>query len=267
MSKGKLRIKYSIAFIVLLLIEIAIGKWATGMIRGFVGDVLVIPTIYFMLRAIIFVRDGIFSVYVLPLLCYSLGWHAELVQAFDITGRLGIDKSSLLGIIIGGHYDLWDCLAYLIGLYLIGIYLAFEKRDDRRWFYPIGVFIHWTWGITQTIGGLILYLWFFRCPHSYYRGVVLTKWPIKGGISLGMFIFANHDRAEVTIHEYGHTFQALLLGPLYLIIIGIPSLSWACIPIFDKLRNERGIQYTWLYCEKWASYWGEKITKERAYWE
>ena len=266
MSKGKLRIKYGISFIVLLLIEIAIGKWSKGLVRGFVGDVLVIPMIYFMIRAIIFVYDRIFSVYVLPLLCYFLGWQAELLQAYDITGHLGIDKNSLIGIIIGGHFDLLDILAYMLGLYLIGIYLALESRDDRRWFYPIGVFIHWTWGFAQTLGGLMLYLWFYNSPHRYYRGVVLTEWPLQGGISLGMFIFAPHDRPEVIVHEYGHTFQALLLGPMYLLFIGIPSISWACFPVFDRLRNKRDIPYTWLYCEKWASYWGEKITKERAYW-
>lgn len=266
MSKGKLRTKYSISFIVLLLIEIAIGKWATGILRGFVGDVLIIPMIYFMLRAIIFVQDSIFSVYVLPLLCYFLGWNAEILQAYNITGYLGIDHNSLLGIIIGGHFDLWDCLAYMLGLYLIGIYLAMEVREDRFWFYPIAVFIHWTWGFAQTMGGLILYLLFFKSTHRYYRGVVLTEWPLRGGISLGMFIFAPSQRADIAVHEYGHTFQALLLGPLYLAIIGIPSISWACIPIFDKLREKRNVPYTWLYCEKWASYWGEKVTKERAYW-
>ena len=86
----KIRIKFIIAFIILLLAEIAIGKWGRGFVRGFVGDVLVIPTIYMLLRATFFGKDSIFSVYVLPFLCYYLGWWAEILQAIGILDILGI---------------------------------------------------------------------------------------------------------------------------------------------------------------------------------
>ena len=86
-----MRIRHIITFSVLLILEITIGKWATGFIRGYVGDILVIPTIYFLLRAVIFAKDSIFAVYVLPFICYFLGWVAEVLQAIDITGILGIE--------------------------------------------------------------------------------------------------------------------------------------------------------------------------------
>ncbi len=63
---GKLRIRYAISFLVLLIAEVIIGVWAKGAVRGYVGDILIIPTIYFLLRALFFTKDGIFSVYVLP---------------------------------------------------------------------------------------------------------------------------------------------------------------------------------------------------------
>jgi len=48
-----------------------------------------------------------------------------------------------------------------------------------------------------------------------------------GAVSLGQFIFLFSDfreREEFVIrHEYGHTKQSHLLGPLYLLIIGVPS--------------------------------------------
>ena len=276
------RIGYSIVFAILLIAEILIGRFATGFVRSYIGDVLVIPTIYFLLR-IIFSKDNIFSVYVLPLLCYCLGRVAEFLQLIDITGILGIDKGSLLGILIGGSFDLRDILAYLVGLYLIGIYLALESRrstDGRKWWYPIAVFLHCTWGYTQTVGGLILYLWYIRCPHSYYGEVIRTKWPLKMGLSLGLFIFTPEDpreddtseaaaaerklNEEMAVHEYGHTFQALLFGPLYLIVVGIPSLAWGLIPAFKKMRSDKGISYTSLFCEKWASDWGEAVTGKKA---
>ena len=260
------RIEYVIVFAVLLIAEILIGLFAKGFIRGFAGDVLVIPTIYFLLR-IIFSKDSIFSVYVLPLLCYSLGKNAELLQLMDIRGMLGISGDSLAGILIGGTCDVKDLLAYLIGLYLIGIFLAFEgKSRGRKWWYPISVFIHWTWGFYQTFAGFIVYLWYIRCPHTYYGEVVRTEWPLEMGLSLGFFIFTpcGSLSEDMAVHEYGHTFQSVLLGPLYVIVIGIPSLAWGLTPYFRKLRDRKGIRYTDLFCERWASDWGEKVTGKKA---
>jgi hypothetical protein len=280
----KNRIQYAITFIVFFLTEVAIAKWGTGFVRSYVGDILVIPTIYFFLRAVIFAKDGIFSVYVLPFLTYTLGWIAEVLQAFHFVDKMGISKDSPIGIALGGVFDLRDGLCYLLGLFLIGLYLAVEShwREDRRWYYPLAVFIHWTWGHAQTMLGFCIYLWYFKSRHSYYRGVVRTVWPSAAGLSLGMFIFtprepspednslgAQTDREyceRVAVHEYGHTIQALLLGPLYLLVIGIPSVCWAGLPKCQKIRREKHIPYTRFYCEKWASHWGEKVTKDKADW-
>lgn len=276
-----MRTRHLITFLILLIAEIIIGKWTGGFIRGYVGDVLIIPTVYFLLRTICFARDGIFSVYVLPFICYFLGWIAEVLQAIDITGILGIRKDSLLGIMIGGKYDLRDGLAYLIGLYLTGILLMVFSKDKKERWYPVKVFIHWTWGHMQTIAGFFIYLIYRHCPHRYYNGVLRTAWNKNSGLSMGFFIFTPYEETEasektegrreycekVAVHEYGHTLQAILLGPLYPFVIGIPSLGWGNIPAFQKMRQERNIPYTWLFCEKWASYWGEKATKENAIWD
>lgn len=273
---------------VFLLIEVLIAKYTTGFVRGYIGDVLVIPTVYYLARMTFFPKDGIFSVYVLPFICYSLGWIAEILQAIHITDILGIEKGSALAIAFGGVCDLRDGVSYLFGLYLIGVLLMLENRFENRlekrevsW-YPLAVFLHWTWGYFQTMVGFFVYLWYIRCPHYYYRGVVRTAWPMNTGLSLGMFIFtawepskddvgekAKEQRTyceELAVHEYGHVIQALLLGPLYLLIIALPSVCWMRIPGFQNLRMKKQIPYTWLYCEKWASKWGEKVTKQKALW-
>lgn len=277
------RIKYIIIFIVLILIECAIGMWTDGFVRGYVGDVLIIPTLYILARAAYYNKDTIFSVYVLPFCCYYLGWAAEILQLIDIYDILGISGDSIIAVILGGSFDIFDGLAYLFGLYLIGGLLAVEsfiEKKDREWWYPIGVFLHWTWGNMQTMAGLVLYLIYYKCPHRYYKGVLQTVWPKDSGLSMGFFIFTpSEDGGEdthfsermeycnkVTVHEYGHTIQALLLGPLYPFVIGIPSLSWGSIPVFEIIRRKKNIPYTWLFCEKWASSWGEKVTKEKAIW-
>lgn len=89
-------------------------------------------------------------------------------------------------------------------------------------------------------------------------------------MGLGMFIFYGHEdnpeAKEVLVHEWGHTIQSIILGPLFMLVIAIPSLLWAFIPGLVKMRKEKGIKYTDFYCEKWANIEGEKLLKQPATW-
>lgn len=135
--------------------------------------------------------------------------------------------------------------------------------------------LQWTWGILQNIlGGLLCLFLFLKDPkakHGYYHGAIVTPWKQgKGSMGLGMFIFFGHqgspETEEVMVHEWGHTVQSVILGPLFVFVIGLPSLIWAYTPCFVKLRKNKGIPYTDLYCEKWASGMGEKLTGHPAVW-
>lgn len=136
-------------------------------------------------------------------------------------------------------------------------------------------FLYWliqlTWGFLQTLLGFFVYLKNITCRHSLYKGCVVTEWNKTSGLSLGPFVFVPkheylHDcelcrkSKRVLVHEYGHTLQSLLLGPLYLFVIGIPSLSWASLPKLRKMRKERHISYYSFYTEKWADSLAEKFT-------
>ena len=82
---------------------------------------------------------------------------------------------------------------------------------------------------------------------------------MQGGISLGNFIFLSLESAkkETTIlHEYGHVKQSHMLGWLYLIIIGIPSLLNAMFG-FTKCYYDF---YTESWCNKLA---GLKVAKNQ----
>lgn len=129
--------------------------------------------------------------------------------------------------------------------------------------------LNFTWGILQNIFGLIMLIKHRKCKREFYHGSVCTlhegDW---GGISLGIFIFVNGNRdeqwlKEVKVHEYGHSIQSMILGPLYLLIIGIPSFIWCNSKKFKKMR-ENGVSYFDFYPEKWANYLGSKVTKEQA---
>ncbi|MDR2267270.1 MAG: hypothetical protein LBE09_06805 [Christensenellaceae bacterium] len=127
--------------------------------------------------------------------------------------------------------------------------------------------IQFTWGIVQNVFGLILYLKYAKNKHSLYHGAFVTyhteKW---GGISLGCFIVmtgnaGDIETSDIRIHEFGHTIQSLILGPFYLLVIGIPSFIWCNAKRYIRLR-ESGISYYSFYPERWANYLGQKVTGE-----
>ena len=137
-----------------------------------------------------------------------------------------------------------------------------------------------TWGCLQTILGLILFLINIKNEHFSYHGSIVTKWKAKSSVSLGMFIFitdepyfADKFKGELTnddlfnrllVHEYGHTVQSLIFGPLYLIIMGIPSTLWGFIPSLARKRRDRQLSYFSFFTEKSANRLGERITKEKS---
>lgn len=57
-------------------------------------------------------------------------------------------------------------------------------------------------------------------------------------VMFGLFIFINkNDHTEkLRKHEYGHTIQSLILGPLWIFVIGLPSLIWCSC--FEKYRRK-----------------------------
>ena len=142
------------------------------------------------------------------------------------------------------------------------------------------IFVQCTWGILQTLVGFVVFVWNIKKPHAFYHGAVLTEWPSRSSISLGMFVFVYNGRASrlkvqsnargvfadkgLIVHEYGHTIQSLFLGPLYLAVIGIPSLLWARLPYYIKKRKE-GAPYSAFWTERGADRLGERTTRERSF--
>lgn len=107
------------------------------------------------------------------------------------------------------------------------------------------------WEFPQIIVGLGVYAWMkarrmvVHIETENYRVFIETR---TTGVSLGWFIFwtpAGNRFAELTndcrMHEYGHARQSVMLGPLYLFVVGIPSL----------LR----VIYSKLYFRKYHRHW------------
>lgn len=132
-----------------------------------------------------------------------------------------------------------------------------------------------SWGLLQTAAGALIFLRYRRCPHFPYHGAVVTVYPLYSSLSLGPFIFLTdkppRDRRgqvpfeeiprRMLVHEYGHTVQSLILGPLYLPVVGLPSTLWAHLPSCQKKWRGK-VSYFSFFTEKNANFLGEKITKE-----
>lgn len=115
------------------------------------------------------------------------------------------------------------------------------------------------WGLPQNIIGLILYIIFRikgrkRGIHGKQGDSYFCSVPGNGSaVSLGMFIIVfgiYQDYSTILKHEYGHSIQSKILGPLYLLVIGIPSITWA--GLFRGYRATTGASYYWFYTERWA---------------
>lgn len=116
----------------------------------------------------------------------------------------------------------------------------------------------WIWCFPQMLIGLILkvickgklkFYYFNGKEYRVYRSNLKS-----GSISLGKYILlceGHYNDIETIKHEYGHTRQSLMLGWLYLIIIGIPSFLWA-----NVFWNGKSDYYSF-YTEKWANKLGD----------
>ena len=121
----------------------------------------------------------------------------------------------------------------------------------------------WIWGLPQTLIGAVIYVLCRKCPHERYHGAVVTHWNQRGSLGVGMFLFLGEDDPQVVVHEYGHAVQSLILGPLFLPVMGIPSFLWCNLPPCRRLRKEKGVSYYAFYPEKSANFLGRLVTKDR----
>lgn len=170
----------------------------------------------------------------------------------DPTGQVGIiqawydgyNGASTAGKVGYGFLFIFAYLAHVIVNLIVLLFAVFIQNLLAFW--------DFSWGAPQSILGL-------------GAGIVLTllgadvtpRWGLgakvempaymgnPGGMSLGPVVLAGHGFSDYP-HEFGHTLQSRLLGPFYLLIIGIPSLISAA--------TDPG-SHSNFYTEKWADAW------------
>ena len=153
--------------------------------------------------------------------------------------------------------------------------------------------LDWTWCFPQTLVGAFVYafIWkkdgtkekycktgeftFVREFEKEYNVNVIIRnyidhvdgvwgsdklYHYLSGASLGRYIVLKPSHSMTDIkHEYGHVRQSRMLGPLYLIVVGIPSA-------INNLRSRRDAtvyeNYYNMYPENWADKLGG-VTRNR----
>ena len=116
--------------------------------------------------------------------------------------------------------------------------------------------IKYVWQFPQMLAAWIWYLTrkksiLYNSIGNFYTVYIGAN---RGGVTLGDRIFISrcyHGEYlnMIIAHESGHVKQSLYLGPLYLIVIGIPSILWAWSHRWIAPRKS----YYWFYPEAWAN--------------
>ena len=119
------------------------------------------------------------------------------------------------------------------------------------------------WQLPQNLLGLLLIaLYKPQRKHILENGVEIHySHKMNGGISLGKYCLVNTCHYRILVdntlkrktvrHEaIGHTKQSRMLGWLYLIIIGLPSI--VCAGLYRSVMKKNEDDYFKFYTERWA---------------
>ena len=122
------RIKYSILFILFLIIEIIIALFIKdNFIRPYVGDMLVVILLYCLVRIVIPIKYKLLPIYI-----FLFAIMVEISQYFNIVKFLGLEDNRFFRILIGSVFDVKDIISYGVGCVLLLLYQwKLEKKKER----------------------------------------------------------------------------------------------------------------------------------------
>ena len=122
----KKKIIYLILFSIIFIIECLIAIFLKqGFIRENVGDILVVPCIYALLRVVFPQNIKYLALYVLIFAII-----VEILQLLNITTILS-NNNKILSIVLGGTFDVKDIICYIIGFVSIIVASKVMKKIFR----------------------------------------------------------------------------------------------------------------------------------------
>jgi hypothetical protein len=121
-----------------------------------------------------------------------------------------------------------------------------------------------TWCLPNYLLAFIVFILIAgRCQVSRYQSSVCLIYPPNlfssraGAVCLGNLLLVPQNASkELIAHEYGHSLQNLYLGPLYFLLIGLPSFIRACSFSFGLRKSNSPYEYYHCFVEAWADHLG-----------
>lgn len=123
----------------------------------------------------------------------------------------------------------------------------------------INSILYWVWQLPQNLLGV---LWkrvkknniIIGISNNDIKSVDAKAFLVKSGgaITLGKYVFISQtyrDQGMIIKHECGHVKQSKMLGPLYLIVIGIPSILHAWLNDYIECCKKHKDGYYHFYTE------------------
>jgi hypothetical protein len=137
-----------------------------------------------------------------------------------------------------------------VGTFMFNLCAKWTKfLVKHQWLYYA---IACTWGIIMTVTGFVVsgvlalaklcsagkIKITFKPYHWIYSIAVGPEY--WGGCELGLCFLRDHkSRGSLAAHEFGHTFQNCLLGPLFPLMVALPSAIWYWTKdLFKKTKNK-----------------------------
>ena len=117
----------------------------------------------------------------------------------------------------------------------------------------VGLYI---WQLPQNLVGLVVLCF---CGHREKCSVAGIDFyyskTFPGGISLGNYVIIGSKNENTVKHEHGHQIQSMYLGPLYLLVVGLPLIIWA--GLYGSVIPYSHNGYYRFYTESWADKLGK----------
>lgn len=114
--------------ILLFLVEVFIALFINdNIIRPYIGDVLVVILLYYLIKSFFHLPDVTTAIAVL-LFAYCV----ETLQYFNIVRLLGLSHSKIANIIIGTHFSWIDIFAYTLGVIIVLTAENFKRAKNTR---------------------------------------------------------------------------------------------------------------------------------------
>ncbi len=126
-------------------------------------------------------------------------------------------------------------------------------------------FIQLTWGLPLNLVGAMMALLLLATgykPQLFGYAIYFEIGRNWGGVNFGGFFFVQkHAGLPIKKHEYGHSFQNMMLGVLMPLLVNIPSAIRYHYRNYRKAKGYPLQPYDRFWCEGWATKLGDKYYK------